>query len=1111
MAGEIVGSDNPELTEFIELVRDEVATVLGLDERTPTPVELPLVRLGLDSLTGLELRNQLETRTNTSLPATLAFDYPTIEAIAERLADQPERAKPRDLLPLTANLLDLSDEELAAAGMLEMLKERFGDARSRLSPGQERLWFLDQVLDAPETYHVHMSCRITRDLDASLFQGALEVLGQRHEQLRVRFVRDNGGLTQDVQPEVPLELVRHDLQHLPEAERERAMGQLSSALCRQPFALDQAPLLRVGLVRLEPSVEVLVLVWHHIVTDGASVSILLSELSRAYVALEEGRPVELGPQPAPYRRYAERLRNWLDGDDAEAQRAFWRTQLAGLTPLDLGADYAPPARRSGRGGVEGCAFDRELSQGVHKLARTLDCTPFVVLLGAWSLLQHRGSGQADFAIGTVLSGRDDPEFVNTIGFFVRTLPIRCDCGDDPAISDYLVRLRHVVLEAMRHQKLPYGEIVRCADAPIRPAGQDPLIQVAFILEDGRPIGDVPFAGTDAQFPQSSVSGDVEGTAKFDLCLAMVETPDGYRASLEYSRDLFERSTIVRTLSRLRETLRSMAEAPQAQLSAVSILPQQEIAQLQRWSSPSASPPTPQTIVALFEDQVAASADQPAVVVSDEVLSYRLLNARANQLAHHLIGMGVGRGSTVGVHLPRSPELAVALLGILKAGGAYVPLDPEYPAARLRFMAKDAGLRVLLTASAGPDPGWPEDTPLVHLDEWPAVLEEQPSEAPSPLDGAPGPDDLAYVIYTSGSTGHPKGVMISHGALCSFLWGMRKQVRAGASERMLSVTTMSFDIFGLELFGPLLGGGTVDLVPDDKTGSADWLLDRMRSTRPTVMQATPATWKMLVDRGLPHDIGLRGLCGGEAMDLQLARALSAWSPEATNVYGPTEVTIWATQWAIPPDPTNVRIGEPIGATVCHVLDSKGNACPIGVPGELYLGGPQVARGYLNRPEETAERFLADPFGPPDARMFRTGDLARWCEDGTLEFLGRNDHQVKIRGFRIELGEVECALLEHPGISNGAAIVREDRPGHKRLVAYYSERNENAGPTISVQALRDHVSAHLPAFMVPTGWVHLDALPLTPNGKTDRAALAALPDDRAGLAGEIVGSDNPELTE
>ena len=703
-------------------------------------------------------------------------------------------------------------------------------------------------------------------------------------------------------------------------------------------------------------------------------------------------------------------------------------------------------------------------------------------MAAYQILLHRYSGETDFAVGTVVGGRNHLELKHVFGFFANNIVQRANLEGDPTVRELLKRVHDVALKAYAHEDLPFDQLVE-AIAPRRDLDHSPLFQVLFVLHNqmlsSARLGDVTC--TAVELPST--------TSRFDLAVDIFDLTEGLRTYFEYNTDLFDEATIQRMMDHFERLLHGMLTDPDQRVSQLVMLtPEEQRHLLVSWQGVSLPPPPASTVHGLVELQARRTPQAEALNVDGDSLTYAELDERANHLARHLHDLGVRRESLVGVYMERSVDMVVALLATLKAGAAYVPLDPAFPRDRIEFMMDDAGLAALLTQvslAATLDAG---DVPVLVLDRDADRIAEYATKPPVPPNAVTA-SDLAYVIYTSGSSGRPKGVMIEHAAVVNFLRSMHAEPGITASDRLVSVTTLSFDIFGLELWGPLSAGGTVVLARRATTLEGRALAELLEAQRATMLQATPATWRLLLESGWVGRAGLKMLCGGEALPRDLADRLLGTGGTLWNMYGPTETTIWSTMARINDTRQPITIGRPIAATAIAVLEPSGQLAPPGVAGELHIGGAGVARGYLNKPELTAEKFvlLALDGGPPQ-RFYRTGDLARLRNDGHLEFIGRRDNQVKVRGFRIELGEIETVLARHPGVKENVVHVREETSGDQRLVAYVVCAE---GMPFDAEAARATLRAKLPEYMIPNHFVTLDALPLTPNGKVDRKSLPAPP--------------------
>jgi len=957
----------------------------------------------------------------------------------------------------------------------------------RLSFAQQRLWFLNQYEpDSPE-YNIPQGFRIEGPLSPDLLRRTLEAIVARHEALRTTFKAVDGQPMQLVAERQLVELPVTDLTDRPVEEREALARSVARADARLPFDLTLGPLFRALLFRLGPAEHLFFLNVHHIVYDGWSRGIFLAELAALYEALAEPHPSPLPELAVQYLDFALWQRDWLSGEVLERQLAYWRGRLAGVPPLDLVADRPRPALRTYNGAAEGLFLPQPVVDALTHLGQAAGGTLYVGLAAAWKALLHHYTGQEDFAHGTLIANRTRPELEKLIGFFANTLALRTDLSGDPSFNTLLVREREVALGAYAHQDLPFEKLVEEIN-PQRDLARTPLFQTLLILLNA-PGEALRIRGLTI----SEIAID-NATAKMEMTLYLVQGEEGLAGYLEYNTDLFDAVTIRRFLDHFRALAEGVVADPGQPLSAFPWLSGAEARQLlSDWNATAADFPRDRCLHELIADQAARAPLAVAVELEGERLTYAELDSRADRLARHLRRLGVGPEVLVGLAVERSFDMMVGLLGILKAGGAYVPLDPEYPAERLAYMLEQSRLPILLTQERLLGKLPKTTAQVLALDRDLPALPETAAEAAGALESGVTPENLAYILYTSGSTGKPKGVQIPHRAVVNFLASMSRRPGLSSADTLLAVTTLSFDIAGLELYLPLVNGARVVLVPRDVAQAGEQLVDRLVRSGTTVMQATPATWRLLLGAGWQGDGRLQVLCGGEALPRDLADSLLANAASLWNVYGPTEATIWSMLQPVPRE-GRVTLGRPLDNTQIYLLSPRLRPVPVGVPGELLIGGEGLARGYRDRPDLTAERFIPHPFSnEPGARLYKTGDLARHLPDGTVEFLGRIDHQVKVRGFRIELGEIETVLAQHEGLAQAVVLAREDTPGTKRLVAYLVARTPESAP--KTQELRDFLKARLPEYMLPAVFVTLPALPLTPNGKVDRRALPAPDQDRA----------------
>ncbi|MFF0771096.1 amino acid adenylation domain-containing protein [Nonomuraea wenchangensis] len=916
---------------------------------------------------------------------------------------------------------------------------------------QERLWFLARLDPGAPAYHINAVIELPERDDPDRCERMLRELVRRHETLRTALAVEDGELVQVVQVELPVALPLTDLRGLPPERAEREFGALAQELARRPFALERAPLWRAHLVRMPGgAAQRLVFVVHHAVFDARSATNFAAELEELDAAWAEGRPPRLPELPVQYADYAAWQREHLAGGVLAAQLAHWRERLAGL-PADLGlpADRPRPAVRGHAGAEHHLALPADLTGALEALARRRGATLFMVLLAGLKAVLSRYAGQHDVVVGTPVAGRELPEFEPLLGMFVNTLVLRTDLGGDPEFGELLERVRETVLDALDHAEAPFDRLVEALQ-PVRDTSRTPLYQVGFNL--------LPMS-TRGQFPN--------GTAQLDLNVDVVRTADGAGVYVEYSTELFDAATIARLAEAYLLVLEAAAADPGTRLSELPLMTAaQRHELLTRWNGTAAAYPE-RTLHELVAEQAARTPGAVAVRGPDgEELTYAELDARAGALAGRLAAAGVRAETCVALCLPRGVPQVVALLAVLRAGGCYLPLDAAYPAERLAYLLADSGAALLVTESAQLD-RLPAERP-------PALLLDGPEPAAAAVTPSPvGPDHLAYLIYTSGSTGRPKGVQVPHRGVVNLVTDVIRRLGGGSA---LYLTSLSFDIAALEIFTPLLSGGTLVIAPEDAARTPKEL--RRAAEDADLVQLTPSVASLAVEHlppGLP-----RVILGGEPLPVGLAARLLDVAGELWNFYGPTETTIWSTAYRVPRSPDVMLIGGPLANTTAYVVDRELRPVPVGVPGELLLGGDGVTRGYHGRAALTAERFVPDPFGPPGGRLYRTGDLVRRHADGQLEYVGRLDHQVKIRGVRIEPDEIAAVLTEHPAVHRAVVTVRDDAPGGRGLVAYTTGTTDEAD-------LRAHLRARLPDAMIPAAFVALTDLPVLPSGKLDRAAL------------------------
>ncbi|WP_233601565.1 non-ribosomal peptide synthetase [Corallococcus sp. AB038B] len=1019
--------------------------------------------LGGHSLLATQVVSRIRTSLGVEMPLRLLFEAPTVDALAQRI------------------------EQLGRSGV-PSLSAGARPASLPLSFAQQRLWFIDQLDPGSPLYNVPTVVRLEGDLDAAALEQALREVVQRHEALRTTFEEEAGQPVQRIHASVDVPLNIMDLTGSgPEREdvaRQRVLEELA-----KPFDLMRGPLLRALMVRMDARDHVLVVTMHHAVSDGWSVGVLLREMGALYTARARGLALALPPLPVQYADYAAWQRDWLRDETLAREVDYWKQSLTGAPPvLELPTDRPRPAVRTNAGSTLGFMLPLELSQRLGALARSEGASLFMVLLAGWQVLLSRYSGQTDISVGSPIAGRTRAEVEGLIGFFVNTLVLRTQMDGDPSFRALLAQVREMVLGAYEHQDVPFEKLVEALH-PERSLSHTPLFQTLMSLQNV-PIEEAHLPGLVLK-PMS-----LEGrTSKFDLSLFFTETPDGLAGAVEYSTDLFEATTMRRMVEHLHVLLEGVVSKPDAAVGRLPLLTPAERQQvLVTWNQQQAEYARDATIPALFEAQAKRTPDAVAVVSGKQRLTYREVEAKANQLAHRLRKLGVGPESRVGLCVERTADVVVGTLGILKAGGAYVPLDPSYPKERLGWLLEDAQGPALVAHSHLLESLPAFSAQVVCLDT-DATLAMEPTEAP---EAGPRPENVAYLIYTSGSTGRPKGVAVTHRNAVAFLAWATERFTEEETKAVLAATSLNFDLSVFELFAPLVRGGSVVVVRN-----ALHLAEEKPEAEVTLINTVPSAMAQLVRlNAVPPSVQVINLAG-EALPETLAKSVYGIPTvrKLYNLYGPSEDTTYST-WSLVGRAEVPNIGRPLTNTRAYVLDKYLQPVPVGVAGELFLAGEGQARGYLLRPELTAEKFLPEVYGPEGSRMYRTGDRVRYRADGVLEYLGRVDFQVKVRGFRIELGEVESALRQQEAVKD-AVVVAKGEGAEKRLVAYVAPK---AGATLEAEALKASLRQRLPEYMVPGAVVVLEALPLNSNGKVDRKAL---PEPEAQKSGNTYEAPRTEV--
>ena len=1051
------------------LAKDVPLDTLVEPPRTPTEVRLAAIfreilrttsvgrsadffALGGHSLSGLQVIARVRDVFGPDLSLKTLFDASTVESLAGEI-----------------------DKALSAGATrrLASIESAEEEGPAPLSYSQERMWLIQSLNPANTAYNMGASLWINGSLDVEALSHSYDELFRRHDILRTRVRLIDDRPQQIVDPWRAGTLTIVDLRSHHDAKDE-ALRRVDTDL-RGVFDLSNEPVIRSQLFRTANDLFLLSIVLHHIAGDQWSMGVFGRELATLYNHRRRGESVPLEPLPVSYRDYARWQRSDAFTAEFDQQLEFWKRQLADLPTVDLPVDFTRPKVWTMSGASYVQPIPSDLFGAIGTLARSTGSTVFMTLFSAFVTLLHRISGQKDIPVGVPVANRPRSNIEGLIGTFVNTVIMRADLTHDPAFRDLLVRVRTTALAAFANQDISFDRLVQ----EIGQRGdrsRAPLAQVMFNVPNA-PMHQIVLD----ELNWEHVILDRRG-AQFELAFTF-DTEVTRNVIVEYNTDLFERATIERLVGQYFTLLEAAAANPHWPVSRLSILPPEQWACLRRWNATDVSLQAAATFPRLFEAQVAHSADDVAISFEGGSLTYGELNARANDLARLLKAAGARRGERVAVCMRRSPSLIMSLLAVQKSGAAYLPLDPDFPPERLMYMLSDSGVRALVTSGPAPE-GLELPAGIAVLD----VAEMPPGrggQSASDLVDGPGPHDAAYVLYTSGSTGRPKGVIVPHGALANFLASMRERPGLTSADVLAAVTTVSFDISALELYLPLMVGARIELISRQVATDGTALAELLDTGRITMLQATPATWRMLLEAGWRGGIGLRALCGGEALSRKLADDILERVGELWNMYGPTETTIWSTLDRVERGISAVSIGRPISNTKVHILDATGAIVPIGAVGEICIGGSGVAIGYHARPALTAERFIADAYSEsPGARLYKTGDLGRWGSDGKLYHLGRSDHQVKIRGFRIELGEIEEALTAHSAIQHAVTAVREARADDARLVAYVAYRD---GEDVTIGDLKRFLRTRLPDYMVPSIVVPMVTMPLTPNGKVDRGAL------------------------
>ncbi|WP_293128195.1 non-ribosomal peptide synthetase [Microcoleus sp. bin38.metabat.b11b12b14.051] len=939
---------------------------------------------------------------------------------------------------------------------------------------QQRLWFLNQLAPDNPFYNVSTALYLTGSLNIRALEQTFNEIVQRHESLRTTFAMLEGEIVQIIAPMLAISLPTIDLQNLSPTQQQTTALQLAIDAAQRPFDLATGPLFKVTLLKQSETEHILLLNLHHIVADGWSMGVLIRELGTLYTAFVNNRRSPLAALPLQYADFAEWQHQYLQGEVLATQLAYWRQQLSAISAIDLPTDRQRPVVPSYRGAKESIALSPALSNSLKSLSQQEGATLFITLLAAFQTLLYRYTGQADIAIGTPIANRNRSEIEALIGFFVNSLVLRADLSGNPTFQELLQRVKNVAMTAYAHQDLPFEKLVEELH-PDRELSRNPLFQISFSLQN-TPVAALELPGIAFR----ALDFDC-GSAKLDLECNLWEDAGSIHGQFVYSTDLFDRATISRMAGHFQTLLAAIVANPKQRLNDLALLTAPESQQLLiDWNDTRRDYPQNQCFPQLFAEQVARHPDAVAAVFENQQLTYRQLNSRANQLAGYLQQSGAKPEVLIGIYVERSLEAIVAILGIIKAGAAYLPLDLNYPQERLNFMLADAGVSILVTQQHLAKNLTAPECAVVCVD---SDREHIARQSPANLTLDIIPENLAYVIYTSGSTGKPKGVLIEHRGLYNLALAQIAAFNLNSNHRVLQFASLSFDASIFEIVMALGSGATLYCARKESLLPGQTLIQFLQDNAITHATFPPSLLAVLPDAELPALQTI--ICAGESCSLDVVKRWAS-GRRFFNAYGPTEATVWSS-FAEIGDCKKPPIGRPIANTQLYILDENLQPVPVGIPGELYIGGAGLARGYINRPELTAQRFIPHPFSEKAGeRIYKTGDLARYLPDRNIEFLGRTDAQVKIRGYRIELGEIEALLVEHPAVKETAVVAEADLSGNQRLVAYVVPDRDRA---LNPLEMRNFLKQKLPEYMIPHAFVAIAFLPLTPNGKIDRLRLKA----------------------
>ncbi len=1085
---QLLGAAPEDRHKMVEnYISEQVAQVFGTSA-DKIDRDTPLTTIGLDSLMAIELMNRLESNLGINLPMGKFLQGPNISQLA---------------IPVL-ELLVKSDSGSDTASSPRNVTAGEELMEFPLSQGQRALWFLHRLAPSSAAYNLVFSSRITPYVDIDIMKKAFARIFHSHPMLDIVISTVDGEPMQTLQKGRSVDFREHDATQLSDDELKALLVEHA----HKPFNLQTGPVIRLELFRTATGSHVTQLAMHHIVSDAWSIVIVLNELMETYLAIKAGREPDVQPPEFRYSDYVNWQKNLLQSPEADRLGSYWYEYLADSSMvLDLPTDHPRPPVQSFNGATFGFKLEEDLTQKVLKLAEEKRVTLYTTLLSVFNILMHRYCNQEDIIIGSPLSGRINKEFHHITGYFINPVALRSRMGDDPAYFDYLDRVYQSVIGALENQDYPFPLLVDRLKVKRDPS-RSPIFQASFSMERTPGVDDQGIAvfligqGGHKFNAEDMVIESIDLTlrmAQFEITLVVEEAGGNIYGCWQYNSDLFEPETISRLSGFYKQLLNEIVSHPEKKISEFNLLSADEEKQeIVDWNATASKYPEHLCLHHIISDQSAKTPHSTAISFDGESMTYEELERKSNGLALALHQKGIGPDTPVGLYHERSMNMVVGLLGILKAGGCYVPLDPEFPPLRLEQMLDNANPSVVVTQS--------ELASALPQGQWESIFVEEVSEAETTpqVDGL-NPDSLAYIIYTSGSTGVPKGVEISHQSLVNFLYSMQREPGLSDEDKLLAVTTLSFDISGLELYLPLISGAQVILASRKVAADGRQLAALIKSTNPTIIQATPATWQMLLDSGWYGKQNLRILCGGEPLPPDLAEHLCEMGAEVWNLYGPTETTIWSTASQIEKGDDVVSIGRPIANTKIYILDEEEKPLPTGFAGNLYIGGDGLARGYHKQPELTKESFVELSLNQQETeRVYKTGDLARYLSDGSIECIGRRDSQIKLRGHRIELSEIETVLRDHPAVKSALVLMRKDMPGGPGIAAYIipMENNDRLVPD-----LRSHLTERLPQYMQPSAYMVLDEFPLTPNNKIDRNHLPLPSLKRSDLRTDYLAPQTP----